>query len=313
MTGQPTATPRAPTQPADPGFAVGKDDPGRPVTRVALVLNPNAGTLSGMTAPGTVLSQALQSAGFVLALPPAGDQPFDDQLRAAVAAAPDAVFVAGGDGSIAAAAAQLADTGIALGILPGGTMNRMAARIGLPASPEAAIAALARPRIGHLAMAQANGRPFLYQSIIGPPARLVRFREMQRGAGLLGWIPLALAGLRALLRPRRGGLRLTAAGHRRLRASVVVISTSETMEDPSLRVEAVTRHTAWTRLRQLLRWMRGVLSRDPDVISFATPHLAVTGRSALLRLTLDGELVLLRAPVRIRLRPDALRVLLPAR
>lgn len=277
------------------------------------MLNPNAGTLSGMAEPGTVLSRALEAAGFVLVRPPDGGQPFDDQLAAAIAAAPDAVFVAGGDGSLAAAAARLADTGIALGIVPGGTMNRMAARIGLPGTPEAAIAALAGPRTGHLAMAQANGRPFLYQSIIGPPARLVRFREMQRGAGLLGWIPLALAGLRALLRPRRGGLRLTAPGHRRLRASVAVISTSETTGAPSLRVEAVTRHTAWTRLRQLLRWMRGVLSRDPDVISFATAHLAVTGRGALLRLTLDGELVLLRAPVRIRLRPDALRVLLPAR
>jgi diacylglycerol kinase family enzyme len=280
---------------------------------VALVLNPNAGTLSGMTAPETVLSLALESAGFVLALPPDGGQLFDDQLSAAIAAGPDAVFVAGGDGSIAAAAARLADTGIALGILPGGTMNRMATRIGLPSSPEAAIAALAESRIGHLAMAQANGRPFLYQSIIGPPARLVRFREMQRGAGLLGWVPLALAGLRALLRPRRGGLRLSAPGHRRLRASVVVISTSETMKSPSLRVEAVTRHTAWTRLRQLLRWMRGALSSDPDVISITTSHLAVTGRDALLRLTLDGELALLRAPVRIRLRPHALRVLLPAR
>lgn len=285
----------------------------RPVTRAALVLNPNAGTLSGMTEPRVVLSRALEAAGFILALPPDGGLPFDDQLAAAIAAAPDAVFVAGGDGSIAAAAARLADTGIALGILPGGTMNRMATRIGLPGTPEAAIAALARPRIGHLAMAQANGRPFLYQSIIGPPARLVRFREMQRGAGLLGWIPLALAGVRALLRPRRGGLRLTAPGHRRLRASVIVISTTETMENPSLRVEAVTRHTAWTRLRQLLRWMRGALSSDPDVISINTSHLAVTGRDALLRLTLDGELALLRAPVRIRLRPDALRVLLPAR
>ncbi|MBR0646188.1 diacylglycerol/lipid kinase family protein [Plastoroseomonas hellenica] len=281
--------------------------------RVALVLNLNSGTLSGMIAPGEVLARALEAAGFILALPPDASRTFDDQLAVAMAAAPDAIFVAGGDGSIAAAAARLADSGIALGILPGGTMNRMATRIGLPATPEAAITALAGPRIAYLAMAQANGRPFLYQSIIGPPARLVRFREMQRGAGLRGWIPLALAGLRALLRPRRGGLRLTAPGYRRVRASVAVVSTPGTIEDPSLRVEAVTRHTAWTKLRQLLRWMRGALSGDPDVISIATSHLVVTGRGALLRLTLDGELALLRAPVRIRLRSDALRVLLPAR
>ncbi|HEY4253094.1 MAG TPA: diacylglycerol kinase family protein [Roseomonas sp.] len=281
--------------------------------RVALVLNPASGTLSAMAAPALVLARALEGAGFTLALPPAGALSLDAQLDAAIAAGPEAIFIAGGDGSIAAVAGRLTGTGIALGILPGGTMNRVAARLGLPATPEAAIVALAAPRLGGLPVAEADGRPFLYQSIIGPPARLVRFREMQRGAGLLGWRPLILAALRALLRPRSGGLRLAAPGHRRLRASVAVVSTPETADGAALRVEAVTRHTAWSRLRQLLRWTRGALGADPGVVSFTAPHLVVGGRGKWLRLTLDGELVLLRAPIRIRLRQEALKVLLPAR
>jgi diacylglycerol kinase family enzyme len=280
--------------------------------RVALVLNPHAGTLAGMADPVSVLSAALVAAGFDLVLPADGSLSFDDQLDSALAAEPEAIFVAGGDGSIACAAARLAGTDIALAILPGGTMNRMAARVGLPAAPQAAIAALAEHRIGLLPTADANGRTFLYQSIIGPPARLVRFREMQRGAGYRGWLPLALVGLRALMRPRRGRLRLKAPGLKRLRAAVIVVSTPELTDGRALKVDAVIRHTAWSRVRQLWRWMRGALAADPGVTSIEAPRLAVIGREAHLRLTLDGELVLLRAPVRIRLRTDALRVLLPA-
>jgi diacylglycerol kinase (ATP) len=64
----------------------------------------------------------------------------------AIAAGASLLVVAGGDGSVRSAAAVLAGTGIALGIVPGGTGNLLAAALGVPRSPARAVAALVTAR-----------------------------------------------------------------------------------------------------------------------------------------------------------------------
>lgn len=65
---------------------------------------------------------------------------FDEGVRA--------VIGVGGDGTLRDIAAVLANRGVALGIVPGGTGNQLAAALGIPRSPERAADALelARPR-----------------------------------------------------------------------------------------------------------------------------------------------------------------------
>lgn len=58
----------------------------------------------------------------------------------AVAAGTDLVVAAGGDGTVAAAAAALTHTHVPLGIIPTGTWNAIARHLALPASPQRAIA-----------------------------------------------------------------------------------------------------------------------------------------------------------------------------
>jgi hypothetical protein len=48
------------------------------------------------------------------------------------------------------------------------------------------------------------------------------------------------------------------------------------------------------------------------VVSCERRRLAVQGRAARLRVTLDGELLLMASPLRLRLRPEGLPVLRPA-
>lgn len=279
--------------------------------RAALVLNASAGTIAAMPDPAGRLSAALAEAGYDLVAPAQPDRPVDQQLDAALALEPEVVFVAGGDGTLCALAGRIADSGAALAVLPGGTMNRLAARLGLPPDPEAAARALAGARVDRLPMAEANGHPFLYQAVIGRTSRLVRFREMQRGAGVLGWLPLLRAGLRRALRPPGRSLRLRCddGPHR---ADVVVVTTPLPGAEPLLRIEAVRRRGLLGGLRQAWCWIRGRLAAAPEVVSCERRHLAVQGRAAGLRVTLDGEMHLLAAPLRLRLRPDGLRVLRPA-
>ena len=61
-----------------------------------------------------------------------------EQLERAVRSRPDRLVVAGGDGSIAPAAAAAGAAGIPLAVVPAGTANDFAERLGLPSDVAAA-------------------------------------------------------------------------------------------------------------------------------------------------------------------------------
>ncbi|CAH0261432.1 lipid kinase YegS [Roseomonas sp. CECT 9278] len=280
--------------------------------RAVLVLNASAGTIAAMPDAGGRLAATLTAAGYDLLAPAQPDLPVDAQIDAALALNPEVVFVAGGDGTLRGAARRIAASGAVLGVLPGGTMNRLAARLGLPPDPEAAARSLAGATVARLPMAAVNGEPFLYQAVAGRASRLVRFREMQRGAGVLGWVPLLRAALRLALRPPGRSLRLL-CDSRPHRADVAVVTVPLPDAAPLLQIEAVRRRGMVGTLHQAWCWIRGRLAAAPAVVACERPRLAVQGRARHLRVTLDGELHLVAAPLRIRLLPDGLPVLRPTR
>jgi diacylglycerol kinase family enzyme len=195
-------------------------------------------------------------------------------------------------------------------VLPGGTMNRIARRLGLPQDIEAAVRALALGETGILPLGLLNGQPFLYQSVAGHTSRLIRFREMQRGAGLLGWTWLLRAILRTLLRPGQRSLRLHLGGRSR-GADIVLVTTPGPGDEAVLRVEAVRRKGLLDGLRLVLLWLRRRLADAPQVVAEDRARVAVHGTSPLIRVTLDGEESLMAAPLRYRLHRDGVRVLRP--
>jgi diacylglycerol kinase family enzyme len=281
-------------------------------SRAALLVNPAAGSAPSDHDGVDRLIEALNAAGYDILQPVRWDLGIDSQLAAALDARPEIVFVIGGDGTIRAVAEGVVGRDIVLGILPGGTMNRVAARLGLSGDPLVAARSLSDAVTVPFPAGTLNGRVFLYQAVAGRTSRLVRFREMQRGVGLAGWLPLLRAALRWVVRPPRRSLRLR-DGARALRADVVVVTLPLPDAEPAFQVDAVRRGGLLTGLRQGWRWMRGRLATDEGVVSFARPHLAVQGMDRGLRVTLDGEQHLLSPPLRFQLRPDALHVLRPRR
>lgn len=198
-----------------------------------------------------------------------------------------------------------------MGVIPGGTMNRVAERMALPADPVEAVSRYAPGRVGALDLATANGEPFLYQAIVGRTARLLRFREMQRDGA--GWWPLLVAMLRALARPPSRRVLVLARGGPRVRGHTAVVTTPERPGEGSLALDVVRGGDLLARLRQAVRWIRRGLSRDAGVAHLSAESAAVaTARGRGVRLSLDGEMRVAASPVRFRLRRGALRVLLPA-
>jgi diacylglycerol kinase (ATP) len=157
--------------------------------RVVLLANPEAG--SGGAEP---VERELRADGAELAT-----YPIDD-AQPALESDPERIVVAGGDGSIGAAAALAARAGVPLAVVPVGTANDFARALGVPGELERACRlAVSGASTRAIELGRMDGRPFVNVASIGlPPVAARRARGLKRWMGPLSYAVGAVgAGLRA--------------------------------------------------------------------------------------------------------------------
>lgn len=137
-----------------------------------LVLNPQAGSLSDDALER--LRSAL--ADFDVLELQEGDD-LGELLTRRELAADAVVAVAGGDGTVSAAARALAHTGRRLAIIPLGTYNNFARALSLPEDPEAAARVATDGRDAPVKLGRVNGRPFLEVAACGLFGDLINLGE----------------------------------------------------------------------------------------------------------------------------------------
>jgi diacylglycerol kinase (ATP) len=125
----------------------------------------------------------------------------------------DLVVVAGGDGTMNAAAQGVMETGVPLGILPTGTANDLARTLGIPPDLDTAVEIIAAGHMRTIDLGVVNGMPFFNVASLGLSAELTRelTRDVKRWFGRLGY---ALAALRVLARARPFTAEISARGER---------------------------------------------------------------------------------------------------
>jgi diacylglycerol kinase family enzyme len=248
--------------------------------------------------------------------------------RAASAAAEgdaSVVVAAGGDGTIAAVANRMCETGKVLGILPLGTFNYLARRFDIPAEVDEALAVIVAGHVSVVGVGEVNGRIFINNSSIGlyPAAlkqRETTYRQIGRSQAA-AYLSVAMVLLRP---PALLNLQLTIDGVRLARRTPLVfagvnphqleqfgIPGHECPEDGKLALyitRPLTTLQLWRlAVRGFVRGLHG--AEDLEVVS--ARELVVDARRRRLRVAMDGEIVRLDLPLRYRFREDALRVLVP--
>lgn len=248
-------------------------------------------------------------------------------VREAIIARPTAVVIGGGDGTVRSAAALLAGTGVALGVLPLGTLNHFAKDLKMPTAWREAVTSLAWALVREVDVAEVNGHVFVNNCSLGAYAEAVRRRDALRSRHGLGkWIAMARASFAVFRRLRRLRLRITVGGvmkrartplvvvaNNRYSGQVLAVSMRARLDEGRLWLYTanVHRHLAVVRLA----WQSLTRRRldDADALT-AEPASAITIESEsgrVVPVAADGELIDVKSPFMFRIRPRALRVLGP--
>jgi diacylglycerol kinase family enzyme len=239
-------------------------------------------------------------------------------------AAFDAIVVGGGDGTVNAAASVLAERSLPLGILPLGTFNHFARDLGLPLDLDSALDVIARGRTRRVDIGEVNGRVFVNNSSLGLYPQLVVEREHAQDRGLAKPLAAAIGLSRALWHLPSPWLRISAAGWESARRTpcLFVGNNFYAVEAPAVGRRAdldkgelclyvVNRRSRLALLGLAIRAVMGRLDLTRDATLARLTEVEVSSPRHRLRVAIDGESVRLPSPLRYRIRPRALEVLVP--
>lgn len=249
-----------------------------------------------------------------------------DLARRAVRENCQPIIAGGGDGTINAVASVLVDTDRTLGILPLGTLNHFAKDLNVPLDLEAAARVCLDGREASVDVGEVNGRIFINNSSLGLYPSIVRHREKQQEQlGRGKWPAFVWATLSVLKRYPFLSVRLSTDDQRLIRHTPFVFVGNNEYEMESFNIGArscidaghlslyVAHRTGRLGLLRLAwRALFGGLRDEEDFDALCTKEVWIeTRRPKRLRVATDGEVTIMTTPLHYRVRPGALRVLIP--
>ncbi|MGZ5198595.1 MAG: diacylglycerol/lipid kinase family protein [Telluria sp.] len=237
----------------------------------------------------------------------------------------DLVVGGGGDGTINAVGSALVGTGRPYGVLPLGTLNHFAKDLGMPLDLDEAVQVIAAGRLKQVDVGEVNGHLFLNNSSLGLYPDIVHDRErQQRRLGRGKWLAAAWASVSALRRYPFLSVRLTVEGQQLARRTPFVfignneylmegfaIGERARLDAGTLSLYVAQRPGRWGLLRFALRALMGTLAQDRDFDVLLATEMEVETRHSSIRVATDGEVSLMQSPLRYRVLPGALTVIVP--
>jgi undecaprenyl-diphosphatase len=208
-----------------------------------------------------------------------------------------ALGVAGGDGSVAAAAAVALEHGLPLAVIAAGTLNHFARDVGLE-TPEDTADAVTSGQAVRVDVAEVNGTPFLNTASIGSYPEMVRRRDQL--SGRMGkWLAMAVA-VGQVLR-HQAPVSLLVNG-RPLSVWIVFVGNGlytprglspawrPRLEDGLLDVQYLRADLRFGRTRAVLATLLGVSEHARSYGHFAAEEVRIAVRSGQQQVAFDGEM-----------------------
>lgn len=304
-----------------------------PVVTTAILIN-NARAGQALHHGDTVTAQLAACLGHIglesvsLPFPDVATDPAQrERLFALLDAGARRVVVLGGDGTVRSVATLLLGRDVPLGIVPLGTANLLARDLGLPLTPEQAIAVQAATRVHRIDVARCNGETFLCAAMFGLATDLARAREAARGIGAWRMLPRMLRKAYWVLKRypfHRVHLRLDEApavlstrallvSNNPLKPQAGLHPARGALDTGRLGVYGVREGPLYDLPRLALTLLAGTWPREPRVFHRVCRRARIdTQRPLRTTALLDGEPTRLGTPLRFDSLPGALPVLVQA-
>ena len=232
----------------------------------------------------------------------------------------------GGDGTINAVATAVAGSASVLGVLPLGTLNHFAKDLKIPLDLEEAARTIVANYLAEVDVAEVNGRLFINNSSIGLYPELVRMRENQRRRLGRSKMHALLWATHTVLRRHpmlEVGLEIDGVAQGR-RTPLVFIGNNEyhiegfnlgsrdRLDEGKLSIYLTRRRGRRGLLGLLVRALFGTLHQAKDFEALSAASVTIATRHKVLPVSTDGEIAVMPMPLEYRIRPKALRVIVPA-
>lgn len=246
-------------------------------------------------------------------------------LKQAVADAPDGLIVAGGDGTVSAAARLLGGTAIALGIVPMGTFNLAARDLGVPLEIEEAARFLAQAEVMAVDMLDVAGHACLCTTILGFYPEFARTFERRDHGGrwwkkafkLLTSLPRTFKEARSLRLTWKheggeGGARtkFSAFVPGRYKAATGIVPVRTDFRSGTLTAYIGRQRHAGAAMRGMMDYIFGRQEENDELTMFKAASLELrAGRRKHAMVMIDGEILRLAFPLKLTVRPMHLNVL----
>ncbi|MCG3210209.1 MAG: Diacylglycerol kinase [Anaerolineae bacterium] len=302
--------------------------------KILLIVNPNAG-------PNVFKKQLRTAQDYLLQqgceLKRVDTQAKGDATRLARQAAADGFDVAvavGGDGTINEVCNGLANSGVAMGVLPAGTANVYAADVGIPIwsplTPDAVtkgaeIIAHGHHRqidLGRVRFADGSSRYFLMWCGIGLDAAISQSKDAARSPRPLNFAAWLISGLmvtydfigtRATITMDEGEIKervlMAVASNGQLYGRVWRLAPEAKLDDGLLDVAVMVGHGWPSAIKHIIGMTFRKHIKDPDFHLHRTRRLTISTREAL-PVHVDAETIGV-TPVEVEIVPGALTVILP--
>jgi YegS/Rv2252/BmrU family lipid kinase len=247
-----------------------------------------------------------------------------DLAREAVRDSCPVIVAGGGDGTANAVAAAVVGSDKILGVLPLGTLNHFARDLKIPFDLEGAAATIVAGHTTKVDVGEVNGRIFLNNSSLGLYPIIVHERKKQQRLGSGKWPAFVWAAITALRRYPFLHVKLSARGTSfDIRTPFVFVGNNEyvmerfqiglreSLNRAVLSLYMAKRTGRLGLVRLALRALLGRLREDKDFLALTTKEVRIKTRHKILRAAFDGEVAAMETPLHYRIRPRALRVIVP--
>ena len=254
-----------------------------------------------------------------------GDQ-ISEFANAAVGGDATLIIAGGGDGTISSVAGIVSTSGKTFGVLPLGTFNNFSKDLNIPQDIAGAVRVIAEGHTAVIDLAEVNGRIFINNSSIGLYPRIVRKREQQQQRlGRSKWSAAIWAALRMfrvspflkveILVNGRLFLRKTPfvfVGNNEYEMDLFNIGRRRALDKGKLSVYFIHRGGRLGAFVLLFRTITGTIKQWRDFEQVLTESVMIQTRRKRLDVAFDGEVSLVDTPLRYRILPQALRLIVPA-